>query len=244
MAISARGPIPAPRESYQQAFIEFISQSRQTLIWQDDALYLGLKNGPSISVQEPDNTKLKSIKLKGLYNRLDGWLAVTALKQFSKLSTSELISSLNLFPGLSRRMEQIIPNLYSDYAHTPEKIRAAMSVAKEMANPGQSIVVVYEPLTNRRQHYMLNDYRDCFDGAAEVYWLPSYLAREDPAMRILPPSELITHLSDPTLAVPANRDDGLKRTIDAHLDKGDMVVCIAGGGGNSLDDWLRERYFV
>ncbi len=232
------------RESYQQAFIEFISQSRQTLIWQDDALYLGLKNGPSISVQEPDNTKLKSIKLKGLYNRLDGWLAVTALKQFSKLSTSELISSLNLFPGLSRRMEQIIPNLYSDYAHTPEKIRAAMSVAKEMANPGQSIVVVYEPLTNRRQHYMLNDYRDCFDGAAEVYWLPSYLAREDPAMRILPPSELITHLSDPTLAVPANRDDGLKRTIDAHLDKGDMVVCIAGGGGNSLDDWLRERYFV
>ncbi len=232
------------RESYQQAFIEFISQSRHTLIWQDDALYLGLKNGSSISVQEPDNSKLKSIKLKGLYNRLDGWLAVMALKQFSKLSTSELISSLNLFPGLSRRMEQIIPNLYSDYAHTPEKIRAAMSVAKEMANPGQSIVVVYEPLTNRRQHYMLNDYRDCFDGAAEVYWLPSYLAREDPAMRILPPSELITHLSDPTLAVPANRDDGLKRTIDAHLDKGDMVVCIAGGGGNSLDDWLRERYFV
>ena len=91
---------------------------------------------------------------------------------------------------------------------------------------------------------MLNDYKDCFSGASQVYWLPSYLAREDPNMRILPPSELITHLSDPTIAVPAEKGEGLKRTIDAHLKKGDMVIGIAGGGGGSLDDWLREKYFV
>ncbi|MGH7234096.1 MAG: hypothetical protein ACREF7_01480, partial [Candidatus Saccharimonadales bacterium] len=70
------------------------------------------------------------------------------------------------------------------------------------------------------------------------------LAREDPKLRILSPAELIARLSDPTIAVPSKRDDGLKRTIDSHLDKGDMVVAIAGGGGNSLDDWLRERYYV
>lgn len=232
------------RESYQQAFLEFIAQSQQTLIWEDDANYLGLEDGGNIAVQDPATPKLAAIKLKGLYNRLDGWLALQALLRISDVPIADLIESVNNFPGLSRRMEQLVGNLYSDYAHTPEKIRAAMSVAKEMAKDGQNIVVLYEPLTNRRQHYMLNDYKDCFSGASQVYWLPSYLAREDPNMRILPPSELITHLSDPTIAVPAEKGEGLKRTIDAHLKKGDMVIGIAGGGGGSLDDWLREKYFV
>jgi UDP-N-acetylmuramate-alanine ligase len=140
-------------------------------------------------------------------------------------------------------MEQIAPNLYSDYAHTPEKIRGGLSVALEMgAEKGQEVVVVYEPLTNRRQHYMLDAYGDCFNGAAKVYWLPSYLAREDPKQAILTPVELITHLKDPSLAEPMERNAHLKRVIQEHLDKGDMVVAMAGGGGNSLDDWIRKEF--
>ncbi len=235
------------RENYQQAFLDFIKQSQHTVIWQDDASYLGieLQSNENISIQDPSNPKIRNIKLKGFYNRLDGWLALQALSSMTKASVDELINALNLFPGLSRRMEQLLPNLYSDYAHTPEKIRGVMSVAKEMAEENrQNIVVVYEPLTNRRQHYIINDYGNCFNGASQVYWVPSYLAREDPTQRILPPSELISHLSDPTIAKPANRDDDLKRTIQAHLDKGDMVLGIAGGGGGSLDDWLRENFLV
>jgi hypothetical protein len=40
------------------------------------------------------------------------------------------------------------------------------------------------------------------------------------------------------------RDDNLKRVIREHLDKGDMVVGMAGGGGDSLDDWLRQEFKV
>jgi len=232
------------RENYQQAFNEFIGQSQQTLIWDKDASYLGFKaNSDKLAIQDTNNPRIDSITLKGRYNRLDGWLALQTALRICDAPINQLINSLNHFPGLSRRMEQLIPNLFSDYAHTPEKIRGVMSVALETArDTNQSIIVVYEPLTDRRQHYMINDYKDCFKGAAQVYWLPSYLAREDPTQRILPPAELIAHLSDPTIAQPANKDEGLKRTIDAHLHKGDMVVCIAGGGGGSLDDWLRENY--
>ena len=233
------------RDDYQQAFNDFIHQSSSSLIWQDDANYLNI-NSTSIkglAIHDPSDPQISSIRLKGLYNRLDGWLAVNAVSKISDIPESDLFDSLNYFPGLSRRMEQIEKNLYTDYAHTPEKIRAAMSVAKEMAiEKNQSVIVVYEPLTDRRQHYMINDYKDCFDGASQVYWLPSYLAREDKSVRVLPPSELIARLSDPTVAQPAEMDDGLKRTIDAHLSKGDMVVCMAGGGGGSLDDWLRQNY--
>lgn len=229
------------REDYQQAFTEFIGQSQHTYLWEDDATYLGLQSAANVTVMRMQDNAM--LTLKGFYNRLDAWLAMEAARRVTNADAGTLIGLCNEFPGLSRRMERIADNLYSDYAHTPEKIRGAMSVATEMAaETGQDVVVVYEPLTDRRQHFMKDDYKDCFDGASQVYWIPSYLAREDPEQRILPPSELITHLSDPTIAQPADRDEHLKRTIQSHLDKGDMVVCMAGGGGNSLDDWLRENF--
>ena len=231
------------REEYQEAFRDFIGQSQHTLIWQDDADYLGIEESDTLTVYSPDDADIRKISLKGQYTRLDAWLAVQAVHQATGAPLEDLLGYMDDFPGLQRRMEQIAPNLYSDYAHTPEKIKGAMSVALEMAaDANQNLVVVYEPLTNRRQHYMLNDYKDCFEGATQVYWVPSYLAREDPDQRVLPPEELITRLDDPSIAVPAERDEHLKRTIQSHLAKGDMVVGMAGGGGGSLDDWLRKEF--
>lgn len=232
------------REDYQAAFREFIAQSQQTFMWQEDYDYLNFDGETTpIAVQEPGNPQIESLQLKGLYNRLDAWLAVQVVHRATDRPVDELLTIIDTFPGLQRRMEQIAPNLYSDYAHTPEKIRGAMSVALEMAEEsGQDVVVVYEPLTNRRQLHMLDDYRDCFAGAARLYWIPSYLAREDPKDRIVPPAELISHLDNAEIAVPMERDEALKRTIEQHLAQGDMVVCMAGGGGNSLDEWLRREF--
>lgn len=229
------------REDYQQAFQEFISQSGHTHLWQEDFDYLNLQPSSNLHVEDSSNPKIHEIRLAGQYNRLDAWLAMTAVSHVSGKSTDELIKIMDKFPGLQRRMEEIVPGLYSDYAHTPEKIRGAMSVALEMAND-RKVFVVYEPLTNRRQHYMLDDYKDCFNGAAKVYWVPSYLAREDPKQRVIPPAELISRLSDPTIAEPREREGHLEQVIRKHLADGDMVVAMAGGGGDSLDEWLRKRF--
>lgn len=232
------------REDYQAAFREFIDQSNKTLTWQEDAEYLRLDNrSDTISVLDSNNKQISELTLLGQYNRLDAWLAITAVGSVTNSETSDLISFMNDFPGLSRRMEAIVPNLYTDYAHTPEKIRGAMSVALEMSQPkNQKLIVLYEPLTNRRQHYMLDAYQDCFAGAAKVYWLPSYLAREDPRARIISPDELISHLSDPSIAEPAVRGEQLKEIIQTAINEGSMVVAMAGGGGNSLDEWLRKEF--
>lgn len=233
------------REDYQEAFKEFLSQSGKSFIWQEDAQYLGLDNNPDLPVHilASDNYQIERIKLKGLYNRLDAWLAITAVHSLTKEPLEKLLELIDHFPGLSRRMEMIVPNLYSDYAHTPEKIRGAMSVASEMAaEKDQQLIIVYEPLTNRRQHYIIDQYKDCFNGASKLYWIPSYLAREDKSQRIIPPSELIDHLDDSSIAEAMERDDKLKRALQQHLDNGDMVVGMAGGGGGSLDDWLRQEF--
>lgn len=237
------------REDYQQAFVEFISQSQDTVLWQEDADYLGI--GPqgestgddNLYIQQTDEPRIGHITLQGHYNRLDAWLAIRTVHQLTDTPMETLLGHINTFPGLQRRMEQIAPHLYSDYAHTPEKIRGAMSAALELASQhDQQLVVVYEPLTNRRQHYMKDVYQDCFEGAAKVYWLPSYLAREDPKQPILTPAELITHLSDPTIAEPAALDSALVESIKKHLAEGAMVVGMAGGGGGSLDEWLRTHF--
>lgn len=231
------------REDYQAAFREFIEQSGHTVLWQDDARYLGLEQTANINQLAPEAAE--SIRLTGLYNRLDAYLACTAVQHITGANMTDLTEKISRFPGLQRRMEQIIPGLYSDYAHTPEKIRGAMSVALEMAaEHNKRVVVIYEPLTNRRQHYMIDDYGDCFAGAAKLYWLPSYLAREDPNQPILTPGELIAHLADPSMAQAAERNTALKRAIADHLQQGDMVVAMAGGGGGSLDEWLRHEFLT
>jgi UDP-N-acetylmuramate--alanine ligase len=233
------------RENYKEAFREFISQSNRTLIWGDDYDYLGLDGTPAnLLIQNADNPLIATLALKGRFNRLDAWLALTAVHRVTNEPLAKLISIVNRFPGLSRRMEAIAPNLYSDYAHTPEKIRGAMSVASELAaEHNQNVVVVYEPLTNRRQHFMIDEYKDCFVGASIVYWLPSYKAREDPRQRIIEPAELIERLSDPGLAKPAQRDKKLKNLIEEHLKNNDMVIAMNGsGGGDGLDEWLRREF--
>ncbi len=231
------------REDYQQAFNDFVGQSAWTFLWQEDYDYLGLTGTSKLSVLESDHPEITSLKLKGQFTRLDAWLVIQGIHEITKTPVKELTPLMDKFPGLQRRMEEIIPNLYSDYAHTPEKIRGGLSVALEMAEEKkQAVIVVYEPLTNRRQHFMMDDYKDCFDGATKVYWIPSYLAREDPNQRVIPPAELISHLADPSIAEPMERDAKLKTVIQKHLEAGDMVVGMAGGGGDSLDEWLRQNF--
>jgi UDP-N-acetylmuramate--alanine ligase len=231
------------REDYQEAFREFISQSDHTICWQEDYDYLNLQSARNMTVLETDHPHIQTIKLAGLYNRLDAWIAIHAVHEATKVPIKKLVAHASAFPGLQRRMEKLVPNLYTDYAHTPEKITGCMSVALEMAEAHkQNVVVIYEPLTNRRQHFMRKDYKNCFNGASKVYWVPSYLAREDPLQEILSPEELIKDIDDPSIAIPMKRDTTLQKAIEKHLDAGDLVVAMSGGGGGSLDDWLRHTF--
>jgi hypothetical protein len=60
----------------------------------------------------------------------------------------------------------------------------------------------------------------------------------------LSPEELITNLSPELqeIAKPMQRDGVLKVTVQNHLQAGDMVVAMAGGGADSLDEWLRKEF--
>jgi len=232
------------REDYNQAFRSFLDQSQRAILWREDSKKLGLdENNDKYAIVEYSDPNINNLHLAGLYNRRDALLVAKAVSQITGETLERVLELLNQFPGLSRRFETIAENLYSDYAHTPEKIIGGMSVAREVATPkNKKIVVIYEPLTNRRMHYLAREHRDVFDGASAIYWVPSFLAREDPNLPILTPAELIKNLSPELqqIAHPAELNDALKVAIQKHLADGDLVVGMAGGA--TLDEWLRRNF--
>lgn len=81
-------------------------------------------------------------------------------------------------------------------------------------------------------------YRDCFTDAETVYWLPTYLSREDPDLTVLTPEELTADINNSNAVRIAEMDDDLWTQIELHRHSDELVL---GMGAGSIDGWLRER---
>jgi len=231
------------RESYYEAFNEFIGQSQHSVLWHDDAEKLGLDADENLTILDDKDPQIdERIKLPGRVNRLDAWLVAQGLGPLVDKSPDEIIAKLDQFPGVSRRFEQLLPNLYTDYAHTPPKIRGALQLAQEVA--GNNVVVVYEGLHNTRQHFIKNELASLFDDVKQVYVVPSYLAREDKDLELLTPQKMLDLLSNSARshASAAELNDELVENIKKHTDQGDLVLSLSAGGSGSLDEWLRQKF--
>lgn len=230
------------RESYNNAFHEFLGKSRHSILWSSDAERLTVSPSSKLTILSDTPPHMELLHLPGLVNRQNAYLVATALQPLCDKSLADLLEQLNDFPGVSRRFEQIAPHVYSDYAHTPPKIRGALQLAHELA--GERVVVVYEGLHNTRQHFIKDELKHLFDDVKELYIVPTYLAREDPDLPLLQPADLKSLLS-PTAqrhTHTANLDARLAAAITQHAQAGDTVLCITAGGGKSLDEWLRREY--
>jgi UDP-N-acetylmuramate--alanine ligase len=227
------------REEYVEAFQQFIDQSTANVVWQSDLDKNHFKLDDDDLILDDGDITLNELSIVGLVNRRNALQVMLGLSRLIGRPIGDFIDIMERFPGLSRRFEKLVEGLYTDYAHTPPKVAGALQLAKEVSD---NVVVVYEPLTNRRQHFVKDEYRTLFGGIKKLYWVPSYLAREDPDQHILTPAELIENLDNKQVAEPAELDDKLKSNIDKHLKNGDLVICMSGGGGNSLDEWLRANF--
>lgn len=232
-------------EAYREAFRAYLDKSAWKIIWQSDLDLLGIsRTDASYIVMDDKAPEIGQLTLDGEVNRRNAWAVITTVANVTKKPVEELLPVMNKFPGVSRRMEETSKNLFTDYAHTPEKIAGAIQIAKEIAAKRQrQLVVVYEPLTNRRMHHTIDQHYNLFDQVSKIYWVPSYLAREDPALPVLAPAELIGRINPDAQAraVPSELNSQLKKAIKSHLKSKDLVLCLSGGGGGSLDEWLRKQ---
>ncbi len=220
---------------YQQAFRDLAKQSKQVVTWQGIVDYLDLPAKPSLHVLREGGHSTAGLELLGEHARQNAALVRVVLAKLTKLGENKHVTAaLNSFPGTERRLEKLADNLYTDYAHHPAEIAATLSALAELKQP---ITVVYQPHQNIRQHQVKDDYGDCFKLAGTVYWLPTYLSRED-SRRVLTPTELISGLSPGPAYEEAELNDDLKTAIDEHRANGLVVLMSAG----DLDSWARQHW--
>ena len=238
------------REDYLAAFEQFRLQSRKVL---------GDVGGDSAGESWQSEFSPSDFNLAGEARRIDASLAASAIMEMvgdlseskvgvdefkhekTQLDREELIKVLDEFPGVGRRFERIGDGVYSDYAHHPEEIAATLGVAKdEKDRLGKAgVVVVYQPHQNTRQHEVKDGYRKAFLGADKVFWLPTYLTRENENLKVLTPEDFVQLMENGQIAEPAELGSELEKRLKEYLEKGYIVLLMTAG---PADGWMREKF--
>lgn len=219
-------------DDYKSAFRQFLHQSDAIILWQHDADYIDTREA-SAWILQPDE-KL-DLALPGEHNRRNATLVLKTLERLKLGENSANRDAVSSFPGTKRRFEKLADNIYSDYGHHPTEIAATLQMARELSD---HVVLVYQPHQNIRQHELKEQYiNEVFKDASEIYWLPTYLTREDPNLDILTPEQLTKNLSEQSLHI-VELDNALWDAISAHRDAGHLVLCMGAG---SIDNWLRQK---
>lgn len=222
-------------DDYRHAFVQFLEQSQYNLLWEKDLRYL--QTDPVADLEAYDELMdLSHVTLAGDHVRHNAYLVERAVgRLFPKVPRSDIVAAINRFPGTKRRFEKLADNFYSDYGHHPVEIAATLQLAREVA---KRVVLVYQPHQNSRQHEIKDQYRDCMVLADEIYWLPTYLSREDPTLEVLTPQKLTEGLANKEAVRYATLNDALWAEINKHRAAGKLVLCMGAG---SIDEWLRHQ---
>ncbi len=217
------------KESYDDAFRQFAAQSEKLFTWREYETIFGAHENIHY-LDEPS----PSLRLSGEHNRRNASLILAAIETFG-LPAKYAADGLNKFPGTDRRFEKLASNLHTDYGHTPAEIAATLQMAKEVSD---HVVLVYQPHQNTRQHHIKDDYKNAFVAAEKVYWLPTYLSREDKNLAILTPDELSAGLSNHEAVTIADLTDQLWQTLTEERKAGKLVLVMGAG---SIDEWARQH---
>lgn len=225
------------KKDYEAAFMQFESQSKNVLMMHDDDLVWNGRKIASLFEKE-------RFILAGDVRKKDACLASFVVEKICselncEVGLNRIVDVLNEFPGVGRRFERLRDGLYSDYAHHPEEIAATVDVALQecLLRNKKGVVVIYQPHQNVRQHEVRDGYRDAFVGATRVLWLPTYLTREDPRLRVIRPEEFIVELSNAEIAEVVDLNDELETKIAQLLKDNYLVVLMTAG---PADEWLRK----
>lgn len=216
-------------DEYIASFRQFLLQSENSILWKKERELVG--DVPNAWVLE--DRDIADVALPGEHIRRNASLVA---KTFERIGVTDgVVAALNGFPGVDRRFEKLANNIYTDYAIHPIEIAATIKMAKEL---NDHVVAVYQPHQNVRQHAVKDRYTDCFSEADDVYWLPTYLTREDPNLHTLTPQELTERIVNRESIHFAEFDSELWQSIQLARDAGALILFM--GAGN-IDSWTRDR---
>lgn len=129
-------------------------------------------------------------------------------------------------------------DVFDDYAHHPNAVRATLQALRARA-PHSRLWAVFQPHTYSRTRALLDSFAQAFDLADQVVIMPTYAAREQPQAglggRAL--AQALHH--DRTVYCPSHQD-----TLDflvRHTQPGDTVMVMGAGDCWQLSNRLMEH---
>ena len=199
----------------------------------------------SFAVVERGERKARCrLKVRGKFNITDALAAIALAAQLG-IPAERSAAALEGFNGVKRRFERLGTlvtgaEVFTDYAHHPDEIAAAIDTARVMTKG--AIVAVFEPHTFSRTKAMAKAFVECFYWADEVLILPTYAAREKPSdgesgydlyMRLKARRPESMYMPDYA---------ALRGYLAAHTKAGDAVLLLGAGTVNrAAADIVQER---
>ena len=182
-----------------------------------------------------------SLRVPGRHNVLNALGALAAAMR-AGVDFKRAAQAASQFTGTRRRFELHGEvrgvTLVDDYAHHPSEVRATLAAAR-LRYPGRRLVGCFQPHTYSRSAYLLDGFRDCFEGLDALFIAPTYAARETPDQG-LDGAGLAAEITRPAARYVASLDEGASLIAEA-LEAGDIFFTIGAGDIDSLLPLLRER---
>ena len=174
----------------------------------------------------------KKLLIPGEHNRQNAKTAM-ALASVLGINNNKAELSLEKFTGTWRRFEYKGKTekgalVYDDYAHNPQKVKAALQGARELY-PHEKIIVVFQPHLFSRTKLLLTEFATAFNDADEVILTPIFPAREpfDPSIS----SEILAEkIRKNNRNVNAYASFELvEKHLKTHLQSGNVLITMGAG---------------
>lgn len=189
-----------------------------------------------------NTTVSRDITLVGGLRRQDASIALEVIEKIIPgINRQRVVDALNEFPGAGRRFEEIVHGVYTDYAHHPNEIASTIKMAVELKERDcfAGLAVIYQPHQNTRQHEVKDEYKNAFVGADRIFWLPTYLTRENPDLAVLSPEDLTENTVTKSQTTVTELTDELGEEIRRLHNENWLILLMTAG---PADGWLREQF--
>lgn len=154
-------------------------------------------------------------------------LAASAVCDLCGIPKEDIVKGIVSFAGVGRRFEYkgsfFGADVYDDYAHHPDEIRATLAAAKSVAKG--RVVCVFQPHNYSRLRDLYEDFTKAFNDADLLILCPLYAAREACGTEVS--SEMLAH--DIKNAVYIESFDGIKDYLKTVLRDGDLLMIMGAG---------------
>jgi UDP-N-acetylmuramate--alanine ligase len=204
---------------------------------------------PTDVLLAPDHSTFKlggvsfMLPAPGLYNVLNATAAITACVQ-TGLPLKSMVAPLRTFHGVARRFQTVgtARNIHviDDFAHNPDKIRAALSAAHLQH---RRVLAVFQPHGFGPTRFLRDDLIAAFKSALsadDILWLPEIYYAGGTVVRDISSRDIVSGIREggrDARFVEGRR--ALAPVIAAEARDGDLVL-VMGARDPSLTDFCRE----